>query len=112
MNDTPEQNNGEDKSLDGLAQASSDKDFAAKLAAIFEDAVNLTVTTKITEGDEQIKTTINLLDGDITNEINKNYIAQDKVADFHSQQVAKAEQIIQTNINTLKELATTIKSMV
>ncbi|OEU62361.1 MAG: hypothetical protein BBJ57_11520 [Desulfobacterales bacterium PC51MH44] len=81
--------------------------IAATLRKIFINALELKITTTVTKGStEQISTTINLLEGDITTTMHKNFVPDlQNVADFHKEQVVKAEQIIERNINTLKNLA-------
>lgn len=81
--------------------------IATTLRKIFINVIELKITTTVTKGStEQISTTINLLEGDITTTMHKNFALDPKnVADFHKEQVVKAEQIIERNINTLKNLA-------
>jgi len=96
-----------------LAQSNDDGSFKDKMIELLSDVINLEVKTVLTapepDGDQTISTKINLLDGDITNTIPKGFIEPEKAVDFHLQQVVKAEQIIKSNIETLKSLANTIK---
>lgn len=102
------------ENLKNLVNNSDDASFKETIVNLFSQVVNLEVKTVITDKDDQggkvISTKINLLDGDITNTIPEGFIDSDKTVDFHLQQVTKAEQIIKTNLDTLKSLANTLKN--
>ncbi|OEU77630.1 MAG: hypothetical protein BA865_11515 [Desulfobacterales bacterium S5133MH4] len=94
------------------AVASRDKEKIYQvLQKAFMNVVELKITTTVTEGKlegklEGIETTINLLEGDIRTVISKTYAPDSEtVAIYHKEQINKAEQIIERNVNTLKSLA-------
>ena len=61
---------------------------------------------------KSIHTTINLLEGDITTSMHAEFAPDPQnVANFHKEQVNKAEQIIERNVNTLKNLANTLMGL-
>ena len=89
-----------------------------------DNVVNLKIVTIIEETtdpisnrskplDEQgqpgktLYTRINLIDGDIVNTFGQDFLANEQNKDlieFHKSQVLKGEQIIQTNLETLKKI--------
>lgn len=77
------------------------------LKKAFLNTIELNIRTTVTEGNEpkEISTTINLLDGDIETNIHKDFMPDpEQVANFHKEQVNKAEEIIARNVNTIKSL--------
>ena len=76
------------------------------LRQMFINAVELKIKTTVTKGQkEQIETTINLLEGDITSSIHEIFAPdRESIAKFHQEQVNKAEEIIARNVATLKDL--------
>ena len=85
-------------------------DSAPKVLEWIKDAINALIkleirTEIITEGNPYIHTVINLVDGDITTKLHTNLVPDKmNVADFHKEQVQKAEEIIERNVNTIKSI--------
>ena len=79
------------------------------LKDLFTGLVNLKIQTIVTSSTDQnaqaIRTTINLVDGDIINEINKSLVKDLDVFEFHKEQVNRGEAIIERNVNTVRALA-------
>ncbi len=82
------------------------------LRKAFINAVELKIKTTVKKGaggDEEISTKINLLEGDIETSLHEVFAEnREKVAQFHQEQVNKAEQIIARNVQTLKELTKSV----
>ena len=96
------------------AVASGDENnILAAFRKAFLNAIELKITTTVTEkSPKSIQTTINLLDGDITTTMHQDFAPDPQsVANFHKEQVNKGEQIIERNVNTLKNLADTLMNM-
>ncbi|MGH2415333.1 MAG: hypothetical protein ACRDEA_16925 [Microcystaceae cyanobacterium] len=77
---------------------------------IIEDAVTLTIETTVKDAgdsEEKLLTEISLLEGDIKNEIGSKFVTDEsyeKVRIFHQEQVAKGEEIIKKNLESLHDL--------
>ncbi len=72
--------------------------------------ITLEIKTIVTEsqeaGGKMISTKINLIEGDITTTIHSDFVKDKKaIADFHKDQINKAEQIIKQNVETVKSIA-------
>ncbi len=72
--------------------------------------ITLEIKTIVTEsqeaGGKMISTKINLIEGDITTTIHSDFVKDKKaIADFHKDQISKAEQIIKQNVETVKSIA-------
>ena len=79
---------------------------AGTLRKFFINAIELKIKTTVTHNlPEEINTKINLLEGDISTTVHAKFAPDpEAVANFHKEQVNKAEQIIEKNVNTLKNL--------
>ncbi|MFZ9736948.1 MAG: hypothetical protein ACO3EZ_02960, partial [Prochlorotrichaceae cyanobacterium] len=86
---------------------------AMKLA--LSEMIELRISTRVVSEDgsvddrpgHQIQTRINIVDGDIENEIGSLFLKDgpySELRSFHAQQVAEAQQIIRTNIESLQTL--------
>ncbi len=80
---------------------------------ILLNAIELKITTTVTEDSpKSIHTTINLLEGDITTSMHLEFASDPQtVANFHKEQVNKAEHIIERNVKTLKDLVNTLMEL-
>lgn len=105
--ETQSEASGLKKELEEAVGSGKQEDITSVFKKAFVNVLELKITTTVTEGTfEGISTTINLLEGDIHTTISKSYIPDaGSLADFHKEQVSKAEQIIERNVNTLKSLA-------
>ncbi|AFZ12797.1 hypothetical protein Cri9333_1915 [Crinalium epipsammum PCC 9333] len=84
------------------------------LALALSEAIELQVTTWVSSDQEtdikpgqRLRTRINLLEGDIENEIGKQFIGNSpyrELRDFHRDQVNQGQKIIQDNLNSLQKL--------
>ncbi|HEY9694367.1 MAG TPA: hypothetical protein V6D15_19360 [Oculatellaceae cyanobacterium] len=84
------------------------------LALALSEAIELQVTTWVSSDQEtdikpgqRLRTRINLLEGDIENEIGKKFIGNSpyrELRDFHQDQVNQGQKIIQDNLNSLQKL--------
>lgn len=87
------------------------KNFGDALVEVFSDLVHLEIVTWVAEeGDSshragnRLKTTINLLDGDIENELGANFLQDSTYSElrgFHETQVQKGAETIANNLQTL-----------
>ncbi len=82
------------------------KGFIEKLKAQGADLTTLKIETKVVgaEGRSRaIRTSIDLVDGDIVNEVHADFLGGDleQLRTFHSEQVAKAEGIVRARIEML-----------
>ncbi len=87
------------------------KNFGDALVEIFSDLVQLEIVTWVAhEGDtthksgNRLKTTINLIDGDIENELGADFLQGSPYAElrgFHETQVEKGAETIANNLRTL-----------
>lgn len=87
------------------------KNFGDALVAVFAELVQLKIVTWVAaSGDKEpkpgnrLKTTINLIDGDIENEIGSKFLTDAdyiKLREFHESQVAKGSETIAKNLQTL-----------
>jgi hypothetical protein len=87
------------------------KNFGDALISVFEDLVKLEIVTWVAaNGDTEAKpgnclrTTINLIDGDIENEIGAKFLSDPEyvsLREFHESQVAKGSDTIKKNLETL-----------
>jgi hypothetical protein len=90
------------------------KNFGDALVEVFSDLVRLEIVTWVAhEGDtthktgNRLKTTINLIDGDIENEIGADFLQGSPYAElrsFHETQVDKGSETIANNLTTLVEI--------
>ena len=100
--------------FEGAVASGDENQILGTLRKIFLNAIELKISTTITSTSPKcIHTTINLLDGDITTTMHTEFAPDPQnVAKFHKEQVDKAEQIIERNINTLKNLANTLMDLI
>ncbi|PZV17831.1 MAG: hypothetical protein DCF20_05550 [Pseudanabaena sp.] len=87
------------------------KNFGDALVEVFSDLVQLEIVTWVAhEGDtthragNRLKTTINLIDGDIENELGSDFLPGSPYAElrgFHEMQVEKGSETIANNLKTL-----------
>ena len=90
------------------------KNFGDALVEIFSDLMQLEIVTWVAhEGDaihkagNRLRTTINLIDGDIENELGADFLHGSPYAelrDFHEVQVAKGAETIANNLKTLVDI--------
>jgi hypothetical protein len=90
------------------------KNFGDALVEIFSDLVKLEIVTWVAhEGDtthktgNRLRTTINLIDGDIENEIGADFLQGSPYAelrDFHETQVDHGSETIANNLKTLVDI--------
>ncbi len=90
------------------------KNFGDALIEIFSDLVQLEIVTWVAhEGDtthkagNRLKTTINLIDGDIENELGADFLEGSPYAElrgFHEIQVGKGSETIANNLKTLVDI--------
>ncbi|HBC41069.1 MAG TPA: hypothetical protein DCZ88_03995 [Pseudanabaena sp.] len=90
------------------------KNFGDALMEVFSDLVKLEIVTWVAhEGDtthtpgNRLKTVINLIDGDIENEIGADFLQGSPYAElreFHETQVEKGAETIANNLKTLVEI--------
>ena len=100
--------------FEGAVKSGDENQILGTLRKIFLNAIELKISTTITNTTPKcIHTTINLLEGDITTTMHAEFAPDPQnVAAFHKEQVDKAEQIIERNINTLKNLANTLMGLI
>ena len=97
------------------------KNFGDALVEIFSDLVKLEIVTWVAhEGDtnhsagNRLKTTINLIDGDIENELGADFLQGSPYAElrgFHEIQVEKGAETIANNLKTLVDIGQKVTSM-
>jgi hypothetical protein len=97
------------------------KNFGDALIEIFSDLVQLEIVTWVAhEGDtshksgNRLRTTINLIDGDIENELGADFLQGSPYAElrgFHELQVEKGAETIATNLKTLVEIGEKVTGM-
>lgn len=97
------------------------KNFGDALVEIFSDLVQLEIVTWVAhEGDtthkagNRLKTTINLIDGDIENELGADFLQGSPYAElreFHETQVAKGSETIANNLKTLVDIGQKVTGM-
>jgi hypothetical protein len=97
------------------------KNFGDALVEIFSDLVQLEIVTWVAhEGDtthkagNRLKTTINLIDGDIENELGADFLNGSPYAElreFHETQVAKGSETIANNLKTLVDIGQKVTGM-
>jgi len=97
------------------------KNFGDALMEIFSDLVQLEIVTWVAhEGDEthkagnRLKTTINLIDGDIENELGADFLQGSPYAElrtFHELQVEKGAATIANNLKTLVDIGQKVTGM-
>ena len=92
--------------------------FAKALAIAFSEAAELKITTWVSSDSDDINSTvakpghrlytrINIIEGDIENEIGEQFIANNpykELRQFHFEQVAEGSEIIQSNLKSLQKL--------
>ncbi len=87
------------------------KNFGDALVTVFAELVQLKIVTWVAANGEteakpgnRLKTTINLIDGDIENEIGAKFLTDPEyvsLREFHESQVAKGSETIANNLKTL-----------
>ncbi|PZU99876.1 MAG: hypothetical protein DCE90_00865 [Pseudanabaena sp.] len=87
------------------------RNFGDALVEVFADLVHLEIVTWVAEAGDashkagnRLKTTINLIDGDIENEVGANFLNDPTYAElrgFHETQVQKGAETIANNLQTL-----------
>ncbi len=97
------------------------KNFGDALVEVFSDLVELEIVTWVAhEGDtthkagNRLKTTINLIDGDIENEIGADFLQGSPYAElrsFHEIQVEKGAETIANNLKTLVDIGQKVTSL-
>lgn len=97
------------------------KNFGDALIEIFSDLVQLEIVTWVAhEGDtthkagNRLKTTINLIDGDIENELGADFLQGSPYAElrgFHETQVGKGSETIANNLKTLVDIGEKVAGM-
>jgi hypothetical protein len=97
------------------------KNFGDALIEIFSDLVQLEIVTWVAhEGDtthkagNRLKTTINLIDGDIENELGADFLQGSPYAElrgFHETQVGKGSETIANNLKTLVDIGEKVTGM-
>ncbi len=97
------------------------KNFGDALVEIFSDLVKLEIVTWVAnEGDtnhkagNRLKTTINLIDGDIENELGADFLQGSPYAElrgFHELQVEKGTETIANNLKILVDIGQKVTSM-
>ncbi len=97
------------------------KNFGDALVEIFSDLVKLEIVTWVAhEGDtthkagNRLKTTINLIDGDIENELGADFLQSSPYAElrgFHELQVEKGTATIAKNLQTLVDIGQQVTGM-
>jgi hypothetical protein len=97
------------------------KNFGDALIEIFSDLVQLEIVTWVAhEGDtthkegNRLKTTINLIDGDIENELGADFLQGSPYAElrgFHESQVEKGSETIANNLKTLVDIGQKVTEM-
>lgn len=85
-----------------------------KLKTAIEQAVKLEIKTKVGDGganEKEMATTIDLLAGDITNQLDREFVVGELqgLRAFHETQVLKGQQIIKDNLDALKALWTLVR---
>lgn len=100
--------------FEGAVNSGDENQILATLRKIFINTIELKIKTTVNNtSPKSIQTTINLLEGDITTTMHSEFAPDPKdVAEFHREQVNKAEQIIERNVNTLKSLAKTLMDLI
>jgi hypothetical protein len=94
------------KELQSAIESDDDKQMRKIFCKILLNTIELDIKTTVTSNSpKSIHTTINLLAGDINTTMHSDFASDPQgVADFHKEQVNKAEQIIARNVNTLKDM--------
>lgn len=86
----------------------AEKTIEEKIADAVEKLITLTITTTVGPdgAGPQMQTTIDLVQGDIKNRIDRDFVTGDlkELRSFHESQVLKGQQIIKDNIEALKAL--------
>ncbi len=105
---TPAAVDPQDGAKSGLGPNLSDETATkAWLQELFRNLVKLEIKTEKIDDNNQkfIHTKIDLLQGDITTRIHKEFLQGVDVYEFHKEQVQKAENIIANNVKTVKTMA-------
>ena len=78
-----------------------------KIKDIVEGFTTVSVTTQVIEGAErQIRTEMNVVTGDTTFQIHKDFVADEtKLNEFHQQQVLASKETLQATMEALATLA-------
>ncbi len=97
-------------SASDASTATGDKstNLAERILQSIEDLVTLDINTIVDDGDTKkaIRSTLNLIDGDITTEMDITFVTGDlkELRDYHAQREAQGNQVIKDNIAALGEL--------
>ncbi|NEP60411.1 MAG: hypothetical protein F6K31_25990 [Symploca sp. SIO2G7] len=105
-------------SSDDFKQQLKAGNFAKALAIAFSEAVELKITTWVSSDSDDLSSTIakpghrlhtriNIVEGDIENEIGEQFIGNNpykELRQFHLEQVAEGNKIIQSNLKSLQKL--------
>ncbi len=98
----------------------SNNDFGKALIEVFEDLVKLKIVTWVAnkgeseEAGNRLKTTINLIDGDIENEIGANFLQgypYFELREFHQKQCEEGALIIKRNLEILVDMGTKVADL-
>lgn len=97
------------------------KNFGDALVEIFSDLVKLEIVTWVAREGEanhkagnRLKTTINLIDGDIENELGADFLQGSPYAElrgFHETQVEKGAETIANNLKTLVDIGQKVSGL-
>ena len=84
------------------------------IAKAIANVVELKIETIVSDTgkpERKMQTTINLVEGDITNSIDREFVVGElkELRAFHETQVLKAQQIIKDNLEALKTLWSLVK---
>jgi hypothetical protein len=100
---------------------SETRDFSTALMEVFADLVHLEIVTWVAhDGDQshrpgnRLRTEINLIDGDIENELGADFLADSPYAElrhFHEAQVLRGGETIANNLKTLVEVGEKISNL-
>lgn len=80
------------------------------------ELMKLRISTIVNEADSQkkLETTINLLDGDISNSMDGAFLRDEQlvpIRDFHAQQIEKGQAVIKGNVDILISLSDKFKEI-
>jgi hypothetical protein len=99
--------------LETAIETKDEDGITSTLRKVFMNVIELKITTTVTQkAPEKIHTNINLLEGDISTTIHAKFAPDpEAVANFHKDQVNKAEQIIEKNVDTLITLTKALSDL-
>ncbi|TVQ46008.1 MAG: hypothetical protein EA365_06625 [Gloeocapsa sp. DLM2.Bin57] len=84
--------------------------FREALILALSESIELTVTTSVvndltaTESDTYISTEVNLVEGEITNSISKDILANPELCKLHFEQVKQGQEIIFNNLKSFQTM--------